>query len=128
MFRIIFYLAANFIMTFIELPFDYINGAELLCGYIVTSIILSILNYIFYKVAYSFVGWYAALTDAYYEEKSCLHWFIRLIFAILLYALTYIPFISKLLTSIIHFSYQVIANNYYEYIQKLSESIMQSMY
>lgn len=121
MLRILFYIAANLIMTFIELPFDYTDGFELLCGYIVTSTFLSILNYIFYKVTYSFVGWHAALTDATNEEKSCLHWFIRFIFAISLYMLTYIPFISRLLTCIIHFCYQIIINKYDECMQKVLE-------
>lgn len=121
MFRMLFYLAANFIMTFIELPFNYTNGFELLFGYIITSSILSILNYAFYKIAYSCVGWYAAITDANYEEKSCLHWVIRFIFAILLYIFTYIPFISKILTYITHFFYQIVINKYNESMQRIIE-------
>lgn len=121
MLRILFYLAANLIMTFIELPFDYTNIFELLCGYIITSIILSILNYVFYKIAYNCVGWYAILTDANSEEKSCLHWFIRFFFAVLLYVLTYIPFISQLLTHIIHYTYQIIANKYNEFMEQIIE-------
>lgn len=119
MFRIIFYLAANFIMTFIELPFEYTSGVELLCGYFITSIIQIMIDYTFYKIAYSYVDWYAALRDANSEEKGCLHWFIRLICAIMLYALTYVPVVSKCLTHIIHFFYTLVATKCTEYMQEL---------
>lgn len=103
--RAIFYLAANFIMTFIELPFEYTNGVELLLGYFITSSVLALINYIFYIIAYNLVGFHAALTDANSVEMSRLHWLIRFLLALMLYALTYLPFVSKVLTYIIHLFY-----------------------
>ena len=124
MLRLLFYTAASFIMTFINLPFDYTNGFELLWGNILTSIFLSIINFAFYKIAYFYVGWYAVLTEADYAEKSLIHWFIRFILAISLYALTYVPIISNLLTGIIHASYSFLLNKYHEYIHSILEAFM----
>lgn len=121
MFRLIFYISVSIIMTFIKLPFSYTNAFELIWGNILTSLILSTLNFCFYLIAYKFVGWYALLTDATSEEKSRLHWFIRLVFALWLYALTYIPVISELLTDIIHSSYLFGVGKWNEFIQRISD-------
>ncbi len=124
MFRFIFYLVANIIMTLIELPFDYENGFELLFGYVYTTAILGSLNFCFYKIAYNYVGWYAALTDAGYEEKSCLHWFIRFILSSILYAVTYIPAVSSFLTYIIHLSYTFCESKYDEIVQEILDVLI----
>lgn len=117
--RAIFYLAANIIMTFIELPFEYTNGVELFLGYCITSSVLALINYIFYRIAYGYVGWYAALTDANSVEMSRLHWFIRFLFALMLYAFTYLPFVSKVLTYIIHLFYTLGQTKCNELIQEM---------
>lgn len=122
--RALFYLFANIIMTFIELPFEYTNGFELLCGYFVTTSILALINYVFYRIAYSFTGWHAALTDASSAEMSRLHWFIRFILASILYALTYLPVVSRLLTYLIHLFYSFIKTQYLEFVQKMSDCIL----
>lgn len=119
--RALFYLFANILMTFIELPFEYTNGFELLCGYFITTSILTLINYVFYHIAYSFVGWHAALTDANSAEMSRLHWFIRSILASILYALTYLPAVSRLLTYLIHLFYVFIKTQYCELMQKMSD-------
>lgn len=117
--RAIFYLAANIIMTFIELPFEYTNVCELICGYFITTSILAFINFVFYRITYSFVGWHAALTDANSAEMSRLHWFIRFILASLLYALTYLPAISRLLTHIIHIVCTFTTAKYCEFMQDI---------
>lgn len=117
--RTIFYLAANLIMTFIELPFEYTNGIELFLGYCITSSVLALINYIFYIIAYNLVGFHAALTDANSVEMSRLHWFIRFLLALMLYALTYLPCISKVLTYIIHLFYTFLDAKYNEFIQDI---------
>lgn len=121
MFRLIFYIAASIIMTFINLPFNYTNAFELVWGNILTSLILSTLNFCFYLIVYKFVRWYALLADATSEDKSRLHWFIRLVFALSLYALTYIPGLSELLTGIIHSSYLFGVGKWNEFIQRISD-------
>lgn len=122
--RALFYLFTNLIMTFIELPFEYTNGLELLCGYFITTLILALINYIFYHIAYSIVGWHAALTDSNSAEMSRLHWFIRFILASILYALTYLPAVSRLLTYLIHLFYIFIKEQYCELMQKLSDYLL----
>lgn len=117
--RAIFYLAANIIMTFIELPFEYTNNVELLLGYCITSSVLALINYIFYIIAYKLVGFHAALTDANSVEMSRLHWLIRFLFALILYALTYLPFVSKVLTYIIHFLYTLAQTKCNELIREI---------
>lgn len=119
--RAIFYLAANIIMTIIELPFEYTNGVELLLGYCITSSVLALINYIFYIIAYNLVGFHAALTDANSVEMSRLHWLIRFLFALMLYAFTYLPVVSKCLTYIIHLFYTLVQTKYNELIQEITD-------
>lgn len=122
--RAIFYLAANIIMTFIELPFEYTNGVELLLGYCITSSVLALINYIFYRIAYGYVGWHAALTDANSVEMSRRHWFIRFLLTLMLYALTYLPFVSKVLTYIIHLFYTFAQTKCNELILEISDILI----
>lgn len=124
MLRIILCFIANYIMSRITLPFEYTNSSEFLCGYFITSYILVFIDYTFYKIAYTYVGWFSALTDADSNEKSCLHWFIRIIFDIGLYALTYLPVVSKLLTYLIHLFYIFIKAQYSEFMQKISDHLL----
>lgn len=122
--RAIFYLAANLIMTFIELPYEYTNGFELLLGYFITSSVLALINYIFYRIAYNFVGWCAALTDADSAEMSRLHWLIRFLLTLILYALTYLPFVSKCLTHMIHWFYLLIVKRYNEFLLEFTHVLI----
>lgn len=124
MLRIILCFTANYIMSRITLPFEYTTSLEFLCGYFITSYILVLIDYTFYKIAYSYAGWFSALTDADSNEKSCLHWFIRIIFDVGLYALTYLPVVSKLLTYLIHLFYIFIKTQYFELIQKMSDRLL----
>lgn len=119
MLRTILCFCANYIMSRITLPFEYTNSLEFLFGYFITSYILILIDYTFYKIAYNYVGWFSALTDANSKEKSCLHWFIRIIFDITLYALTYLPAISKFLTYIVHMVCSFIEVKYHEFIQDI---------
>lgn len=121
--RIFFYLIATIIMYQIELPYSYSNYFELVIGYAVTNIMLSFIDFIIYKIAYSITGNYGVITDASSEQKGIFHWKVRCILAIVLCLFTYLPICSSITTYITHHTYLFFVDKYNELVQIIISTI-----
>lgn len=86
----------------INLSFEYRDGFEYLTGTIISSIILMVIDFLIFKIAWKLTRNWIIITEANSSESSHFHWICRCILAIALFAFSFTPFCSLLLTPIVH--------------------------
>lgn len=93
----IFYLCYAFVSHQVNLSFKHDNIFELYTGAIVTIILMNILEFMIYKIAFDRTG--RGHYD--YSEKKMVHWGIRFALMSLVYIISLTPLCDIMLTPIV---------------------------
>lgn len=100
---ILLQLAYAYLGCKINLEYKYSDVWEFLCGIIVTTILMNILDYTFYKIAYSITKTFSIICDYDSSDRKLIHWRIRVLLYIIVYIISITPLCSIILTPIIQY-------------------------
>lgn len=100
-----FYLYLGYKIT---LTYEYEDGFELFVGMIVTDILMNVLGWSFYLIAYKITGAISVIADYDGSKRKVMHWTIRIVLYVIIYLLSMTPLCSMILTPIVHDCTQMI--------------------
>lgn len=104
---------------YFDLNFSWSNVFELMVGTILSTILVSVIDCILYRISFSVTDTYKELTFATGEGMSKFHWRFRFIMfiPILLFSLT--PLCDSLMTTLVHDSYILLSDLYHSVLNDI---------
>lgn len=87
----------------INLKYEYNDGLEFLIGILVTTILMNILDWFFYAIAYKLTGFFSRSCGYDSSDRKVVHWFIRVILYIAIYVVSITPLCSIILTPVVQY-------------------------
>lgn len=104
--------------------FDYNNAFELMWGSALVALISSIIENIIFKISYKLTGSTSILLSHNKEERRVTHWIFRTILASLVLLISITPLCSKILTPLVHSTYEILSSYFHKLLNEISESII----
>lgn len=92
----------------ISLTFESRDGFEYLTGTIVSTIILILLDFLTFKIAWGLTHEWIRMTDADHNESSHFHWICRCIMTVILLIFSRTSLCFTLLTSVVHIVHDLV--------------------
>lgn len=87
----------------INLEYRYNDGLEFLFGIAVTIILMNILDWLFFVIAYKLTGFFSRSCGYDSSDRKLLHWLIRVILYITVYIISLTPLCSIILTPVVQY-------------------------
>lgn len=87
----------------INLEYMYNDGMEFLIGILVTTILMNILDWVFFVIAYNLTGYFSRSCGYDASDRKMVHWLIRVILYIAVYIISVTPLCSILLTPVVQY-------------------------
>lgn len=115
------------IINTINLPFVCRDGFEYLTGTIISSIILMVIDFLIFKIAWKLTQNWIIITKANSNESSHFHWICRCILAIALFGFSFTPLCSLLLTPIVHSVHDMVCFYFIYTIDRINAIIQDAL-
>ena len=103
-----FWIITTLANNTISLTFEYRDGFEYLTGTIVSTIILILLDFFIFKIAWGLTHEWIRITDANRNESSHFHWIYRCIITVSLLIFSRTSFCHTLLTPVVHIAHDLV--------------------
>ena len=100
---IILQLAYAYLGYKINLKYKYDDVIEFIVGIIVTTILMNILDWLFYVIAYKLTGFFSRSYAYDWSERKVVHWLIRCILFFVVYIISITPLCSIILTPVVQY-------------------------
>lgn len=111
----------------INLQYNYTNVCELLVGVAVTTIIMSILEFIFSRIAYKLTGSVSRNCGLDSSERTLIHWTVRILLLVSVYIISITPLCSILITPLVQNCTKSILNWYKGFTDDLTNTLINSL-
>ncbi len=116
---IIYFLIYSFISYKTDYGFEYSTGFEYAWGFLLCSVISTVIDNIIYRLSYSWTGFFSDLCGYTSEERRKTHWKIRSLFAFIVLVITLTPLCSIVLTPVVHSSYILISDYCHTFFNRI---------
>lgn len=96
-------IAYAFLGYKINLNYKYNDDMEFLTGILVTTILMNILDWLFFVIAYKLTGFFSRCCGYDSSDRKGVHWLIRVILYIVVYIISITPLCSIILTPVVQY-------------------------
>lgn len=110
-----------------EFGFDYSSGIEYAWGFLICSIVLTIIDAITFRIAYSCTGFLSLLLDYTASERRIFHWKIRAIFAVIIFLISLHPVSRTIMTRLVHVTFIFASEQCNSWVTQFSDKLLNSL-
>lgn len=107
-----------------EFGFDYSTGIEYAWGFLICSIVSTIIDAIIFKIAYSCTGFSSSLLDYTASESRKFHWKIRAIFATIIFLIALHPLSRTIMTRLVHITFIFVPKYYQNILNQITDALL----
>lgn len=94
----------------INLSYEYSDITEFYIGIFVTTVLMNILDWLFYLIAYNIVKYVSHIDYLDSFEKKALHWIIRVLLYVIVFIISITPLCNYLITPIVKDVTEIVLN------------------
>lgn len=111
----------------INLEYNYNNDLEFLIGIIVTTILMNILDWLIFEIAYKVTGFFSSSCGYDSSDRRVIHWVIRVILSTVIYVISITPLCSFILTPVVQYFTKEFINWSNKIITDFSNALLDSV-